>query len=89
MNRTTLTTKQHRNDFREIDQARFTRVDQAKAKIAAGTYDSQAVLNATVERVMSDVFDRTTRRTPAQLTDQASLDGQSAELNGGMCESDS
>lgn len=77
----TETSKQHRNDFREIDQDRFTRVNQAKAKIAAGTYDSHAVLNATVERVMCDVFDRNVRRTPAQLTDQASLDGQSREID--------
>lgn len=63
---------------------RAAKVTEMRAKIAANTADVPHKFDAAFNRMLDAV---TPRRTPAQLTSQADLDGQSEEL-GGMCESD-
>lgn len=67
---------------------RAAKVAEMRAKLAAGTLDMPHRLSPAVSRMIDAECERhITRRTPPQLTDQASLDGQSREIDS-MCSND-
>lgn len=71
------------------DGERLTRrayCESVAADINAGEYVDANKIDIATDRLLADIL-KPKRRTPAQLTDQASLDGQSAEIDS-MCSND-